>query len=99
VLAGDLTVGPEQIKEGIYHDPHLARLTTANFRLAAGPAAASVRIQLAPGLRPSRRLEERFAEAILPYTGAPVTVACEPYEDFRSGMALDYERKFDYLGP
>jgi hypothetical protein len=39
-----------------------------------------------------------FADAISRYTDVPITVSCEAYESFGSGMALDYERKFDYLG-
>jgi phenylacetate-CoA ligase len=98
VAVGGATIDPEQVKEGLYHDPGLARLTTANFRLASGEGAASVRIQLAPGIEAGRQLEEQFAEAISRYAGAPVVVSCERYEAFGSGMALEYERKFDYLG-
>lgn len=43
-------------------------------------------------------LAERFAAAMSPYVGAPLDVSCEAYERFGSGMGLDYQRKFDYLG-
>ncbi len=95
--AGHVPVYPEQVKEGLYADPALARLTTANFRLRSGPRKAVLRIQLAPGIRAERRLQDRFAEAVAPYTAAPLRVACEEYGAFGNGMALDYERKFDYL--
>ena len=95
--AGRVVVYPEQVKEGLYADAALARLTTANFRLRSGPRKAVLRIQLAPGIAAERRLQDRFAEAVAPYTAAPLRVVCEEYGDFGNGMALDYERKFDYL--
>ena len=97
--AGGQRVYPEQIKEGIYHDPELARLSTANFRLASGQSRARLRIQLSPGVEPRDTLNAAFAEAISHYATCPLDVTCEPYGSFGSGMSLDYERKFDYLGP
>lgn len=99
VRAAGGRVDPEQVKEGLYHEADLARLTTANFRLAGGAEAATVRVQLSPGAAPDAVTAARFEEAVARYAGGPVRVACEPYEAFGSGMALDYERKFDYLGP
>lgn len=98
-LAGNTPVFPEAVKEGVYHDPALAALTTANFRLASGPEKARVRIQLSPGIKPDREMAEAFSRAIGHYVSAPLDVACEPYERFGNGMALDYERKFPYLEP
>ena len=99
VLAGGRPVTPEEVKEGIYLEPSLARLTTACFRLAGGDGAGLIRIQLSPGVRPEPDLADRFAIAISKYVDAPLNVACELYEDFKYGMELNYERKFDYLGP
>jgi hypothetical protein len=99
VTSGSGKVYPEQIKEGIYHNPDLARLTTANFRLASGRTKAKVRIQLSPGVEPDPTITESFAEAISYYVNHPIHITCEQYASFGSGMALDYERKFDYLGP
>jgi len=75
----------------------LAELTTANFRLASGAVLARIRIQLSPGVQPTRQLGERFRDAILHYARQPLEVVCETYEGFGSGLALDYERKFQYL--
>lgn len=97
-MAGAIPVSPEQVKEGLYHDPELARLITANFRLTSGPRDVTVRIQLAPNVENDPRLVKRFTKALSRYVPAPMTVTCQPYEEFRSGMSLDYERKFDYLG-
>lgn len=96
-LAGRTPVYPEAVKEGIYYDHSLAELTTANFRLVAGPERVRVRIQLLPGIKPPPGAALRFAEAIAIYTGPVVEVVCELYELFGSGMSLDYERKFSYL--
>jgi phenylacetate-CoA ligase len=96
-LAGSAPVYPEAVKEGIYHDPGLAELTTANFRLASGTDRARLRIQLSPGVRPTDLLAEKFSAAILPYVRQPLDVVCEAFESFGSGMSLDYERKFQYL--
>jgi phenylacetate-CoA ligase len=96
-LAGRIPVFPEAVKEGIYHSAELAALTTANFRLAGGAESAGVRIQLSPGIEPDADIERRFTEAISGYAGGRVTITCERYEDFGSGMSLDYERKFPYL--
>jgi len=90
-------VFPEQVKEGIYLIPELARKTTANFRLASGDEAATLRVQLAPGVDPAPGLAEQFAEEVARYTPAPLRVTCHRYEDFADGMALDYERKFAYI--
>lgn len=97
-LAGEERIYPEQVKEGLYHDPALAGQTTANFRLRSGQERATLRIQLSPGVAPSAALTESFAQAVALYVPAPLTVRCEPFESFGSGMALDYERKLDYLG-
>ena len=97
--AGSEKVYPEEVKEGIYHDPKLAKLTTANFRLASGKPNAKVRIQLSPGVEPSDAITESFAQAIDCYVKSPVEVTCEPYTSFNSGMNVDYERKHDYLSP
>jgi phenylacetate-CoA ligase len=97
VRAGDVPIYPEQVKEGLYADPALARLTTANFRLRSGKPEAALRIQLVPGAPAERGLDDRFAKAVAPYVVAPLRVVCEEYEAFGNGMALDYERKFDYL--
>jgi len=99
ITVGDERVFPEQIKEGLYHDPKLARLTTANFRLASGQRGGVLRIQLAPRVGPGAELNELFAEAIARYVACPLEVRCEAYDCFAGGMSLDYERKFDYLDP
>ncbi|MBC7366171.1 MAG: hypothetical protein H7343_05050 [Undibacterium sp.] len=96
-LAGTKPVYPEAVKEGLYHDPALAELTTANFRLVSGAVSAHARIQLAPGVKPSSQMDERFLEAIRHYVRQPLEVFCLNYATFRSGMTLDYERKFQYL--
>lgn len=95
---GPTPVYPEQVKEGLYAAADLAVRTTANFRLIAADGRAQVRVQLVPGEEPSEALDERFASAIAQFVRAPLRVRCERYESFGSGMALDYERKFDYLG-
>jgi phenylacetate-CoA ligase len=97
--AGSAEVYPEAVKEGIYHDPALAALTTANFRLVSGPKVVRVRVQLSAGIAPSQEMERGFHSAIGRYVPANFEVTCERYEQFGSGMALDYERKFQYLGP
>lgn len=96
-LAGKDPVYPEAVKEGIYHDPALAELTTANFRLVPGPERVRVRIQLSPGIKPSPEVSEQFRTALSHYVRPPLEVVCEAYENFGSGMALDFERKFQYL--
>jgi phenylacetate-CoA ligase len=96
--AGKAAVFPEVIKEGLYHDATLAALTTANFRLVSGAERVLVRIQLSPGVSATGDLNERFGAAIARYLPHPFEVSCEPYETFGSGMTLDYERKFQYLG-
>ena len=96
--AAGTKVYPEAVKEGIYFDPALARLTTANFRLVSGPECVRIRIQLSPGVIPGQEMEKAFTEAISRYARGSFDVVCETYESFGSGMSLDYERKFDYLG-
>jgi len=98
-LAANAPVYPEAVKEGIYHDPELAALTTANFRLVSGAERARIRIQLSPGIAANQDMNRRFASAIARYLDQPFEVICEVYETFGSGMTLDYERKFQYLGP
>jgi phenylacetate-CoA ligase len=97
-LAGTTPVYPEAVKEGIYADAALARLITANFRLISG-SPLRIRIQLAPGIVPRSELDARFHDAIARYVSGSFVAACESYETFGSGMVLDYERKFQYLGP
>lgn len=97
-LAGSDPVYPEAVKEGIYHDAALAGLTTANFRLVSGREKVRVRIQLSPEILPTPEMEKQFLVAIRGYVSAPIEVSCETYGAFGSGMTLDYERKFQYLG-
>ncbi|HEU4365351.1 MAG TPA: hypothetical protein VFT13_07780 [Candidatus Krumholzibacteria bacterium] len=99
VPVADQPVTPEMVKEGLYHDPGAAEQTTANFRLSSDRERARIRVQLSPGVTPDRKLTERFAAGIAAYVRVPFEVTCERYDEFRSGMALDYERKFQYLGP
>ena len=96
--AGGTKVYPEAVKEGIYSDPELAKLVTANFRLVSGPDRVRIRIQLSPSIKRGPEMEKSFKEAISRYVRGSFEVECEPYESFGSGMSLDYERKFDYLG-
>jgi phenylacetate-CoA ligase len=98
VTSGGKRVYPEEIKEGLYHNPELAQLTTANFRMASGNPKAKVRIQLSPWVEPSAKITEAFAEAIYNYVTSPLDITCEPFDSFKSGMNVDYERKYDYLG-
>ena len=97
--SGNGKVYPEEVKEGIYHDHELARLTTANFRLMSGSPKARLRIQLAPGVEPSDSLTSAFAQNIARYAPADLDVTCEPYITFGSGMSVNYEVKYDYMGP
>jgi phenylacetate-CoA ligase len=97
VSAGNKNAYPEEVKEGIYHDPELAKLITANFRLYSGEKKGLVRIQLSPGIPADPSLNKKFAKAIAKYTQASLEVQCEPFETFNSGMNLDYERKFGYI--
>jgi phenylacetate-CoA ligase len=96
-IAGTEAVYPEAVKEGIYHEPQLAALITANFRLVSGPEHVRIRLQLSPDVKADAAIAERFRTAISHYVSAPFVVSCEAYEDFGSGMSLDYERKFQYL--
>jgi phenylacetate-CoA ligase len=98
VVVGTEKVYPEAVKEGVYYDPDLARLTTANFRLKGGSEKGQIRIQLSPDVPCADDLASRFRPVIARYVTAPMEIICEPYASFGSGMALDYERKFDYLG-
>ncbi len=88
---------PEQIKEGLYHEPELAAMVTGNFRLYDGEPRARCRVQLAPGVAPDDSLNQRFAQAMARYVSAPVDILCERYENFVNGMTVDYERKFAYI--
>jgi len=92
-------VYPEQVKEGLYARSELAAKTTGNFRLSQQDGRLRVRIQLVPGQSPAPALPGAFADALAAHLRAPFDVDVEAYETFGSGMRLDYERKFDYLGP
>ncbi len=98
-LAGRSPVYPEAVKEGLYHEPALAKLLTANFRLASESERVRIRVQLSPGVLPDRQIEKELSLAIRRYVCAPLEVSCERYETFDGGMSLDYERKFSYLKP
>ena len=93
-----MLLDPEPVKEGLYAEADLAARTTANFRLRAAGKGWHVRVQLAPGVAADAGLAGRYADAIDRYAPVPVAVACVEYGAFGSGMSLDYERKFDYLG-
>jgi len=97
VWAGAVPIYPEQVKEGLYYDPTLARMITANFRLSGGVQRGRLRIQLSPDVADEPALADRFAQTISRYVPAPLEVKCQTYESFGSGMALDYERKFAYI--
>ena len=92
-------IDPEEIKEGIYLDHQLAKLTTANFRLVSGDPKAKCRIQLAQGVEPGDEITEAFARNIAHYATCPMDVTCQLYDTFCSGVSVNYEVKYDYLGP
>jgi len=96
--AGKERVYPEEVKEGIYHNAELCRFTTANFRLASGKTKATLRIQLAPGVESTRSLTNAFSKAVYHYVTCPLEITCQAYGPFGSGVGVDYERKYDYLG-
>lgn len=95
--AGGARVYPEEVKEGLYLNPALAKVATGNFRLISGTSSVEIRIQLTPGATRTPEVEAAFSRAISNYVLAPYTVSCHAFEDFRGGMTLDYERKFHYI--
>jgi len=97
-VSGDQAIFPEAVKEGLYFDSTIVPSITANFRILPDPFATRIRVQLSPGVAQNRQLQRRLHTAIERYVDAPFVVMCEAYDTFRSGMGLDYERKFSYLG-
>ena len=97
--SGEGRIYPEEIKEGIYLDHQLAKLTTANFRLVSGDPKAKCRIQLAQGVEPGDEITEAFARNIAHYATCPMDVTCQSYDTFCSGVSVNYEVKYDYMGP
>ena len=65
--------------------------------MVSGDAAVQIRIQLSPTVGASAELSRQFGLEIARYVRAPCDVKVCEYEDFRGGMALDYERKFRYV--
>ncbi len=90
-------VFPEQIKEAIYADPAVAASTTANFRMDAQRQRLAVRFQLKPRVLPSADLLARFEQALASWVPVRCDVNLIAYHEFREGMELSYQRKFEYL--
>jgi phenylacetate-CoA ligase len=98
VAAGGSTITPEAVKEGLYARPDVAERLTGNFRLQGRADGARLRVQLSPGVEPTDALTAEVDECVRGYVPADMAVSCEAYLAFGDGLALDYERKFAYLG-
>ena len=97
IVINGTPVFPEQIKEAMYADPAVAAATTANFRMEAQRQRLAVRFQLRPRVLPSADLHGRFEQALAAWTPVRCDVKLIAYHDFREGMELSYQRKFEYL--
>lgn len=97
MAAGGVQTYPEQVKEAIYSDPAVAGATTANFRMEEDGDQLLVRFQLKPGVAGDAAMATRFEQALRAWTPANCRAELVPYHDFRQGMELSYQRKFQYL--
>jgi phenylacetate-CoA ligase len=93
-------VYPEQVKEALYAEPSLAPHFTANFRMRSVPGgkALSLRMQLAPGKKPSEAPVATFTDHMQSRLGVEVRTEMVAYDQFTEALELCYQRKFRYLG-
>jgi phenylacetate-CoA ligase len=94
LIAGNTTIAPEAVKQGIYADFTVAAATTGYFRLSIKDGAFLIEIQLKRGVANSPEREAAFRKAIAAHITAPFSLQIFPYQSFPYSMELDYERKF-----
>jgi phenylacetate-CoA ligase len=99
VMVKDKTIRMEFLRALLYLDPKLASATTGQFRVAERGGKLLVRIQLQADIESSRRtaIQSRFSALFNRHV--PAVVRAVPYFDFREGLSVDYEQKFQHRRP
>ncbi len=97
VKAGAHSVRVEHLRALLYADHRLAAQTTGQFQVEENGRCLKVHIQLKPHVegRAVDAARTRFSSVINEHVAADVSAV--PYFDFRHGMAIDYERKFQHV--
>jgi phenylacetate-CoA ligase len=90
-------VSPNDVKEAIYQDFHIAEMLTGNFRIEKRDGDAVLAVQHKHDSFPSRDIGEQIARNLLKHVGRRVEVEVVPYHKFLYGMELSYEKKNQYI--
>ena len=89
---------PSMIKNALYSDFHLPNVMTGYFTIAKSGEKLVLEIQLKDGAALTNEIKKRFEAAISSYLGVMhFELIFYQYREFRYGMGLDYERKFQHM--
>ncbi|MFC2136881.1 hypothetical protein ACFLTE_01770 [Bacteroidota bacterium] len=87
---------PEDIKQSIFENLEVARLTTGYFRLS-NDEVNPIEIQLNKGIVDDKKIRQLFENQINKYLPVSLPVKLYTYESFPYAMELDYEKKFKFI--
>lgn len=88
---------PEQVKEALYADHHLASSLTGNFRMNRENRSCGALFQLKEGVPFTKEIEVKLSREVVDHTRVEMPVKVFAYADFPFGMHHDFERKNQYL--
>lgn len=97
IKINNIALYPEEIKEALYSDFHIASCITGAFKLVNNDHIIRLHIQLKKGIGPSDEIKEKIYSLTRLYTTVPLEVTPYSYQSFPYFMELDYERKFNYI--
>jgi phenylacetate-coenzyme A ligase PaaK-like adenylate-forming protein len=97
VTVNDISVYPEEVKQGLYSDFHIAAATTGYFKLSAANNTVLIEVQLRKGVESTPALQTAFKKAIARHLRTDFAMRLYSHSQFPHGMEVDYERKFKHI--
>lgn len=97
LTTGGKSIRTEFIRSVLYSDYVVAAQTTGQFQVTTTGARFMIQVQLRSGVPAQRAatVQRRFTQLINRHV--PADIHLLPYFEFRHGMGVDYEKKFDHL--
>ncbi len=97
VTVNNISVYPEEVKQGLYSDFRIAAATTGYFKLSATNDTVLIEVQLRKGVDSTPALQTAFKKAIATHIRIDFVMRLYSYSQFPHGMEVDYERKFKHI--
>jgi phenylacetate-CoA ligase len=86
----------EELRQGIYSDPEVARAVTGHFTVHPKPLGERAAVQLRRGVRASESLRRAAEEALFSIAGWALPTELYGYDDYPFGKDVNYDVKFSH---